>query len=138
MASPIVYVDRSEIVDGRYDELMARIDDLAGLVAADEPQIVAYSVYVDADRRSMTVIHAHADPESFATHFRVTASAFEGFVALIRLRSIDVYGDVAEDLVAPLRAKARLLGDATVTVHPYRTGFIRSGAVAVERPGTSG
>jgi hypothetical protein len=55
MSGPIVYVDHSEIVEGRVDELLTRID----------------------------------------------------------------------EVVEQLRAKARLLGDATVLVHPSRAGFVR-------------
>jgi quinol monooxygenase YgiN len=125
MSGPIVYVDRSEIVEGRLDELMSRIGELAALVEAEEPRIISYAAYLDEDRRAISVIHVHADADSLATHFQVAGPAFRHFVELVRLQSIDVYGDATDDVVEALREKARLLGGAKVTVHPLETGFIR-------------
>jgi quinol monooxygenase YgiN len=131
MPGPIVYVDRSEIAEGRLDELTERIRELAALVDAQEPRIVSYAAYLEEDRKAISVVHVHADAESLATHFRVAGAAFRQFVDLVRLQSIDVYGDVTEDIVQQLREKARLLGGARVTVHPHEAGFLRQGTGAV-------
>ena len=122
---PVVYVDRSEIIPGRFDDLASRIAELAELVEVGEPQIGGYAVYVNDDRTEISVVHLHRDADSLATHFRVAGPAFSRFVDLVRLKSIDVYGDLTDDLVEQLRQKARLLGGATVTIHPYLTGFAR-------------
>jgi hypothetical protein len=127
MGGPIVYVDHSEIVEGRLGELMDRIGQLVELVEVGEPQLIAYSVYLNAERTEMWVLHVHRDLASMVTHFRVAGPAFRNFVGLVRLQSIDVYGDLPDDLVEQLRDKARLLGDARVSVHPYQAGFVRSG-----------
>ena len=125
MSSPIVYVDRSRIAAGRSDELLHRIDGLARLVERDEPQLVSYAAYLDPQRTEMTVVHVHRDAASLGTHFRVAGPAFRDFIDLVQLRSIDVYGVPTDDLVAQLHDKARLLGNADVTVHPPAAGFIR-------------
>ena len=128
---PIVHVDRSEIMPGRFEELTSRIAELAALVEAGERQIGGYSVYVNGDRTEISVVHIHRDADSLALHFQVAGPAFSRFVDLVRLKSIDVYGDPTDDLVEQLRQKARLLGGATVTIHPYLTGFARiSGSMA--------
>jgi hypothetical protein len=59
------------------------------------------------------------------TLFQVAGPAFRNFVDLVRLQSIDVYGDAPAEVVDQLRAKARLLGNATVSVHAFQAGFIR-------------
>jgi hypothetical protein len=125
VVTPIVYVDRSRIVAGRFDELVHQLGELASLAERDEPQIVSYAAFVDRERAEVSVIHVHRDAESLATHFRVAGPAFRDFVDLVSLRSIDVYGSPTEDLVAQLHDKARLLGSATVAVHPPIAGFIR-------------
>jgi hypothetical protein len=125
VSSPIVYVDRSRIVSGRFDELLHQLGELASLVERDEPRIVSYAAFVDRERAEVSVVHVHRDAASLATHFRVAAPAFGDFVDLVQLRSIDVYGSPTEDLVAQLHEKARLLGSATVAVHPSIAGFIR-------------
>jgi hypothetical protein len=130
VAGPIVYVDRSEIVEGKLDEVTRRLGELAELVEAGEPRIIAYAAYIDPDRRSLSVIHVHPDAESLATHFRVAGPAFGPFAELVRLRTIDVFGDPSDEVVDQLREKARLLGGASVAVHPHATGFTRPVAAA--------
>lgn len=127
----IVYVDRSEIAEGRLEEVRAKIGELAAFVDANEPQIVSYAVYLDAGGRTMSVVHIHRDPASLATHLRIAGPLFREFVELVRLRSIDIYGDLPDAVVEQLRDKARLLGDATVTVHPFAAGFVREVSATV-------
>jgi hypothetical protein len=127
MSSSIVYVDRSEIVEGRLDELTARIGELAALVEANEPRLIAYSVYLNTDQTEISVVHIHRDVASMVTHFKVAGPAFRNFVELVRLQSIDIYGDPTDELVELLREKARMLGNATVSIHPYQAGFARLG-----------
>ena len=125
MPAPIVYVDHSEIVEGRLDELTERLRGLADFVEANEPRIQGYSVYLDPDGTRMSIVHIHRDAASMITHFQVAGPAFQAFVDLVRLRSIDIYGDVPDEVGELLRAKARLLGSATVSVHPFLAGFLR-------------
>ncbi len=125
MSSPIVYVDHSEIVEGRLEELTGQLDGLVALIESNEPRLIAYAVYLNEDRTELSVVHVHRDVASLVTHFQVTGPAFRNFVDLVRLQSIDVYGEAPEDVVDQLRAKARLLGNATVSVHAFHAGFIR-------------
>jgi quinol monooxygenase YgiN len=141
MTDPIVYIDRSEIVEGQLDALTARIGELAQFVEANEPRLLAYAVYLDRDLKAISVIHVHRDAASLDTHFRVAGPAFRQFVDYVRLQSIDVFGDPSADVVRQLREKARLLGNATVAVHPYHAGFLRSEVSATKddpRPGALG
>jgi hypothetical protein len=48
------------------------------------------------------------------------------FIELVQLLTIDVYGAVDPELVAQLRQKAELLGGASVAIHPFHVGFVRS------------
>lgn len=134
MAGPIVYVDHSEILAGQANELARRIGELAALVEAEEPRAIAYSAYLNDDRTEIWVVHVHPDLASLVNHFEVAGPSFRSFVELVRLRSIDVYGEVTDELVEQLRAKARLLGDATVAVHRFEAGFVRVREVAASRP----
>lgn len=125
MSSPIVYVDQSEIVEGRLEELTERLNGLVDLIESNEPRLITYGVYLNEDRTKLSVVHVHRDVASLVTHFQVTGPAFRNFVDLVRLQSIDVYGEAPVDVVDQLRAKARLLGNATVSVHGFHAGFIR-------------
>ena len=127
MSEAIVYIDRSEVREGKLDELKRGMRDLAALVEANEPRLAAYRVYFTEDGTQMTVIHMHADSASLELHMRVAGPAFPRFVGLVRLLSIDVYGRPSDVLMQAIRDKAALLGSATVTLHEIGAGFTRPG-----------
>jgi quinol monooxygenase YgiN len=125
MSRPLVYVDTSEVRDGALEELRGAIDELVEFVEANEPQLIAYSVYLSDDGRQMTVVHVHTDSASLEYHMEVAGPAFRRFADadLITLSSIRVYGEPSEKAVSQLHEKARLLGCSDVTVHALHAGF---------------
>ena len=125
MSEPIIYIDRSEVRDGKLDELKRAMRELAALVEANEPRLGAYRVYFTKDGTRMTVIHTHADSASLELHMKVAGPAFPRFVDLVRLLTIDVYGGPSAVLMQAIRDKAALLGSATVTLHELGAGFAR-------------
>jgi hypothetical protein len=127
MSEPIIYVDSSEIRDGKLQELEAAIDELAGWIQANEPQLIAYNAYLTPDRTRLSVVHIHANNASLAFHMKVAGPAFQKFVPLVNLLSIDIYGQPSDDLVEQLRQKARTLGNGTVRVHAHHAGFAQFG-----------
>ena len=127
MAQGILYIDRAEVRAGKLPELERAMAGLAELVEAREPQLGAYNVYFTEDGTTMTVIHAHVDSASLERHMEVAGPAFAKFVDLVRLLTIDIYGEPSDRLMEQIRAKAALLGSATVTVHEHGVGFTRAG-----------
>jgi quinol monooxygenase YgiN len=124
---PILYVDFAEVRDGRLQELMAGMRDLAAFVQANEPWLSGYDVYFNEAGTRMTVVHAHADAASLEHHMAVAGPEFSRFVDLVRLLTIDIYGTPSDDLLRQILGKAELLGPATVTVHRHAAGFTRQG-----------
>jgi hypothetical protein len=76
----------------------------------------------------MTVVQIHPDSASMEFHMKIAAPAFSRFVGLVKLSRLDVYGTPSDGLLALLRQKVALLGQATVAVHEKHAGFIRLGA----------
>jgi len=109
-AGPIVYVDRSTVRPGKHAELQRAIGALAALVESNEPQILAYTAFLDADGATLTVIHVHADAASLERHFDVVASALPPFAELLEVRSMDIYGQPTEATLARLHEKGAMLG----------------------------
>ena len=129
----IVYVDRSVVRPGKADELVAALTELAALVEAQEGQIVAYQVHLDADRSNASVIHIHRDAASLDRHLAVAGPEFPKFADLVELQSIDVYGAPSDAAIVGLTRKAELLGHARVTIHPEAAGFARVMELATRR-----
>ncbi len=127
MSEPIVYVDNSEIRDGKLEELKTAMNDLVEFVEANEPELIAYNVYLNKDDTRVTVINVHRDTASLEFHTRVAGPLFPKFAEFIKLLTIDVYGTPTDELVEQMRRKAQMLGGGAgvVRVHGREAGFAR-------------
>jgi hypothetical protein len=125
MGEPIVYVDVSEIREGKHEELEAAMDHLSGFVETHMPRVASYGFFLDERRRTMTVVAVHPDSESLEFHMDEGNEEFRKFRDFIDLVRIDVYGDVSDGIRERLDRKARMLGRGTVTVHTRHAGFTR-------------
>ncbi len=126
MNTPILYIDRSRIRQGRLPELRPAIERLSAFIRANNPHVLSYRFFVDDQRREMTVISEHPDSAALAHHMTVGDDEFRRFGDLLDILSISVFGDVDDDVVERLNAKARALGNATVSVHRHPdAGFAR-------------
>jgi hypothetical protein len=124
-SQPIVYVDTSEVREGRLGELKDAMKDLAEFVEANEPQLLAYNVYFSEDGSRMTVLHINPDSASLELHMKVAGPKFPPIGEFIDMLAIDVYGRPEDSLVERLREKAEMLGSGTVRVHDLHAGFAR-------------
>ena len=127
MSEQIVFVDSSEIREGKLEELEVAIHDLVEFVESNEPRPIAYNVYLNESGSRMTVVQVHPDSASMEFHMEVAGPAFSKFVELIKLSTMDVYGKPSDDLLGQIRHKVQMLGDATVVVHELQAGFARFG-----------
>lgn len=127
MSEPIVFIDSSEILEGKLEELKTAMKELVEFVQANEPRPIAYDVYFNEGGTRMTVVQVHPDSASMEFHMRVAGPAFPKFAELIKLLTMDVYGKPSDDLLEQMRTKAQMLGSATVLVHELHAGFARFG-----------
>ena len=125
MSELIVYIDQSEVREGKFEELKTAMNELVEFVETNEPQLIAYNVYFSEDRTRMTVLHVHSDSGSLEFHMRVAGRLFPRFAEFIRLVAIDIYGKPSDDLVEQLKKKAEMLGSGAVLVHDLHAGFAR-------------
>ena len=130
MSGSLVYIDVSEVKEGSLDRLEGAIEELAGFIEANVPDVLAYSVFLSEDGTQMTVVHVHAEAESLERHLMTAGPVFRKFSDLLTLKSIRVYGEPSERAVELLREKASMLGSGDVTVLRPRAGFSRLGPVA--------
>jgi hypothetical protein len=127
MSRPLVYVDTSEVREGALEELRGGIRELVKFVDANEPQLIAYNVYLSDDGRQMTVVHIHADSASLEYHMDVAGPRFRRLADLITLSSIRIYGEPSEKALGQLQDKSESLGGGDVSVHRLHAGFSRFG-----------
>lgn len=122
----IVYIDRSEIREGKADELRAGVRHLVDFVGANEPRLIAYAFHIDEDAGDMTVVAVHPDSASLELHIEVAGGEFRKLAHLLTLREIRIYGRPSDRALALLQQKAKMLGEgATVLVDEPYVGFAR-------------
>jgi hypothetical protein len=127
MSEPLIFVDSSEIREGKLEDLKKAIDDMVDFIEANEPRPLLYHVYLDADGTRMTVVQVHPDSESMEFHMTAAAHIFRGFVDLVAMASMHIYGIPTDRLLGQMQQKARMLGLETVAVHDLQAGFARLG-----------
>ncbi|MFW5940440.1 MAG: hypothetical protein ACOC9C_00700 [Chloroflexota bacterium] len=125
MSKPIIYVDQSNVREGKFEALKEAMDELIEFIDANEPRLIAYDVYFSEDQTRMTVVHIHFDSESLAFHMEVAGHLFPKFAEFVQIQTVDIYGEPDEALVKRLQEKARMLGNGTVRIHGRYGGLDR-------------
>lgn len=127
MSDPILYVDVSDIHPGHLEAVKELIAELVAFADANEPQLIAYDFFIDESNSTMTCVALHPDSDSMEFHMDVGWELFRQFSDHIEQRSIDVYGDAGETVLARLHQKIKMLGKGTVNAHVLQAGFVRMG-----------
>ena len=122
----IVYVDHSDIHEGRLEELRGGIRRLVDLIEEQEPRLIAYGFHLDEDAGRMTVTAVHPDSASLELHLEIGKEEFGKLGHMITLREIEVYGSISEKARGMLEQKASMLGRSVVTVTERFSGFART------------
>ena len=95
MPDPIVYIDRSRIVDGKVDQLKRGIHALVEFVQRREPRLLSYNFFLDEEHLRMTVIAIHPDSASLEFHMEIAGPEFRKLKELVELTEIEVYGPLS-------------------------------------------
>lgn len=125
MTELLIAVDSSEIREGKLDAVKAGFAELAEFVEANEPDTIAYSIYLDDEAGRVTVVQIHPSSASMELHMEIAAPIFRKFAGLLDLTRVDLYGAPSGALLERTRQKAELLGGAPVIVNELHAGFAR-------------
>jgi hypothetical protein len=126
MSEPIVYVDLSEILDGKLEELKEGVSELVEFAEQHEPQLVSYSFFINEEAMRMTVVAVHPDSASLELHLEIGGPEFRKLTEFIELMTIEVYGRPSEKALRQLREKAEMLGKGgSLIVQEPLAGFAR-------------
>ncbi len=120
----VIYIDRSEIHQGRWDELEDGIRALVAFVDRHQPQMVTYGFYLDEQAHWMTVVSVHPDSASLERHIEMGCPEFKKLAPLLDLREIEVFGNPSKRATELVQNKGAALGDdGTVTWRNEFAGF---------------
>ena len=122
----IIYVDHSDIHEGRLEELEEGIRRLVGVVEELEPRLLAYGFHIDEAARRLTVTAVHPDSRSLELHLEIGREEFRSLADMVTLTRIEVYGSISDRAREMLEQKATMLGGSGVAVHERFAGFART------------
>jgi len=71
VSAPIFYIDRSTIREGAREEVARGVENRVDFIQEEEPQLIAFDFYIDAEGRNMTVVSVHPDADSLTYHLEV-------------------------------------------------------------------
>ena len=131
MTEPVIYIDRSRVRPGKFDDLRRAIHNLVEFIDAREPQLLHYGFYFDEKSARMTVIAVHPNPVSVELHMEIGTPAFRDFGDLIEMEGIEIYGKPSDRMLEQLEQKVEMLGEhGRVIVDQLDAGFTRIGATS--------
>ena len=121
----VVYIDHSDIHEGRLEDLKQGIRRLVEFIKDSEPRLVAYSFHLDEAAGLMTVTVVHPDSASLELHMEIGREEFRKLGEMITLRQVEVYGTISDRARELLEQKVQMLG-GSVTVTEAFSGFSRA------------
>ena len=129
MSSPFIFVGTHKIKPGKRDEFMQYFAEFSStIVEPEEPRLHSFYGYAAPDSDYVTVVQVHPDAASMATHMKVGMDHFATAYAeyLEPESTMQIYGDLTDDLVQAISAAAQTDGDtSSVTIREPFAGFDR-------------
>lgn len=129
MNAPFIFIGTYKTKPGKREEFKKHFEWFSSdVVEPQEPRLHSFYGYAAPDSDFVTVVQVHPDAESMATHMKVGKEHFATAYAeyLEPESTMQVYGNLTEDLIRAMSAVAQTAGDATsVTIREPFTGFDR-------------
>jgi hypothetical protein len=99
VADPVVYVSSWRIAEGKFDAYRRFHDELAKVVEENEPEVVAFLAFANADGTEITGVHVFPDGSALDSHMRVLAERMglvtddvSAVMSMLEPAQIQVYG----------------------------------------------
>ena len=123
MSGPLIYVGTYTVKPGYQDDAVRRLTELVDFVETNEPRMIAFNTYLDADRHTLSIVQVHPDSASMAFHMQVNAKHFAtAFDWLDASMSGQYFGPISDALAAEL-AK---WDESSVHLPIHAAGFTRT------------
>jgi hypothetical protein len=126
MSTPFVYVGTWTIKPGMEETARKALAEHTDFVETNEPRVISFHVYFDADYRTCTVVHVHPDSTSMEFHMQLLSQHLTGFFDYAdRILSEQYYGPISDALSEEL-AKWEDPGVTVIKRPAHEAGFTRT------------
>lgn len=129
MTAPFIFIGNHKIKPGKREEFMKYFAKFSSdVVEPEEPRLHSFYGYSAPDSDSVTIVQVHPDADSMMTHMKVGMEHFAAAYAeyLEPESSLQIYGQLTEELVGTIAAAAQTTADSSqVTIREPFAGFDR-------------
>ena len=129
MTAPFIFIGTHKIKSGKREEFQQYFAQFSSdVVEPEEPRLHSFYGYAAPDSDHVTIVQVHPDADSMATHMKVGMEHFAtAYLEYLEPESsLQIYGDLTEDLIRTISDAARTDGDASsVTICEPFAGFDR-------------
>jgi hypothetical protein len=126
MPGPIVFLGTHRIHEGKLDVAKEASAELAQFVRDNHPRVLHFEIYIDDERRVMTVIQVHPDEESLMLHMQLAGDRLARAYEDLDTVAVRMFGNPTE----PFK-EMTMGGPANVSFERPYAGFSRLVGVAV-------
>lgn len=106
MSEPLIYISTWKVKEGRLGDYKQFAKQLAEIIQAKEPQLIAFNAFVNENGTEMTSIQVHPDAASMDFHMQVVNQAlgeemndWVGRADFLEPVSVEVYGTPSKKLL---------------------------------------
>jgi hypothetical protein len=123
MSGPFIFISRSRVKPGRWEQALRHASDATEIVETEEPRVIGLHTWADEGRSEVSTVQVHPDAESMESHLKIyvdklAESAFEA----LDTYEIDVLGTPGQGLLDLLSQ----VQDVQVRILPeHLSGFLR-------------
>ena len=129
MSTPFIFIGTHKIKPGKgeaFKQYFAHFS--SDVVEPAEPRLHSFYGYTAPDSDYVTIVQVHPDADSMTTHMKVGMEHFATAYAeyLEAESSLQIYGNLTEDLIRAISTAAQTDGDdSNVTIRQPFAGFDR-------------
>lgn len=123
MSGPLVFITRSTIKPGMWEQQLEHDREATEIVDSDEPRVIAFNTWSSSDQAEMSCIQVHPDADSLDFHLKIYYERLAQRAGdALDTYEIDIYGTPSDGVLESMRQ----VPGAQVRVHPvHLTGFLR-------------
>jgi len=130
MAERLLFVGTYEIPSGEYEAWQRANQEMMEFVRANEPRVLGFWNYANAERTEVSTVHLHPDSASLEFHLEAARTRISAGTALVKMKRLELYGPVSEKLMAQLRAVSERSGTWPIHVKDFVQGFTPESSAA--------
>jgi len=123
MAAPLIYIGSHAIQEDKLQAARDASQELGRFLEANHPRMVHFGIYIDDERREMTVIQLHPDEDSLLQHLQLSGEKIaQAYDFLTGTTEISIYGSPGPAMVEQIEQMAM---GAPVRIRQPDAGYSR-------------